>query len=235
MTGHLLLAGGGEFRGIMLNADLRAIELAGGFNVPISVIPTAVAPDARYQTLGSQAMYWLRALGAKRVEVLPIADRASANDPWMARYIRSSRLIYLTDGFVGYLHKTLWQSRCLEALLDAYQAGAVIAGSGAGAMLLCQHFFEPANREIVEGLNLLPNTCILPHHNHFGFGWVERLTNMLADVVVVGIDERTALIDDGEDGKRLHWNIYGQGAVTLYRQASPMRYNVGQRLIDSFH
>jgi cyanophycinase len=234
MTGHLLLAGGGEFRGIMLNPDLRAIELAGGGNIPISVLPTAAAPDRRYQIVGAQAVHWFRSLGAEHVQVLPIADKQSANDPWMAHYLRRSRLIYLTDGFVRYLHQTLQGSSCLDALLDAYCSGALIAGSGAGAMLLCQYFFDPVSREIGEGLGLLPNTCVLPHHNLFGCGWVEQITDSLPDVVVVGIDERTAMIDDGEDGKKLHWNVYGQGTVSLYRQATPIRYNVGQRLIDSF-
>ena len=45
MTGILLLAGGAEFGGQMSEPDLRAIELAGGFDAPICIIPTAAAPD----------------------------------------------------------------------------------------------------------------------------------------------------------------------------------------------
>lgn len=234
MAGHLFFAGGSEFRGIMIQPDLRAIELAGGFHVPISVLPTAVAIDQRYQTMGSQAALWFRNLGAKKVQVLPVADKKSANDPWMANYISQSRLIYLTDGFISYAHRTLQGSACLEAMRTAYNKGAVLAGSGAGAMLLCQYYFEPAQRQIAAGWGFLPNACVLPHHDLFGVGWVERLTRAIPDIVILGIDQRTAIVDDGEGGKKIDWNIYGQGGVTLYRHGLPVRYNVGQRLIDSF-
>jgi cyanophycinase len=234
MAGYLFLAGGAEFQGVMQQPDQRAIELAGGLNVPISVLPTAVAADQRYQTMGSRARLWFRELGAKRVEVLPVTDKRSANDPWMANYISQSRLIYLTDGFVTYAHRTLQGSACLEAMRDAYKKGAVLAGSGAGAMLLCQFYFAPAQRQIAAGWGFLPNTCVLPHHNLFGVGWVERLTRAIPEIVVLGIDQQTAIVDDGEAGRKVDWSIYGQGGVTLYRHNVPVRYNVGQRLIDSF-
>ena len=43
--GYLLLEGGAEFGGRMREPDLKAIELAGGFDAPIRIIPTAAAPD----------------------------------------------------------------------------------------------------------------------------------------------------------------------------------------------
>jgi cyanophycinase len=135
---------------------------------------------------------------------------------------------------MGYLFRTLTDSACWRAILSAYEAGAVIAGSSAGAMVLCQYFFEPATRKLKKGLGLLPNTCVLPHHNMFGKGWVERLTNQLPTMVILGIDERTAMIDDGTGGKRRDWNVYGQGTVTRYRNGIPTVYNAGQRLTDSF-
>ncbi len=45
--GYLLLEGGAEFCGRMRDPDLRAIELAGGFDAPLRIIPTAAAPDDR--------------------------------------------------------------------------------------------------------------------------------------------------------------------------------------------
>src|SRR5438309_624552 len=85
---------------------------------------------------------------------------ASANDETIAASIRQSRLIYLLGGFTGYLGETLANSASYRAMLTAYEAGAVIAGSSAGAMMLCQYYFDPAKRQIVEGLNFVPNTCV---------------------------------------------------------------------------
>ncbi len=45
MAGYILLEGGAEFGGLMSEPDLRAIQLAGGPDAPISIIPTAAAPD----------------------------------------------------------------------------------------------------------------------------------------------------------------------------------------------
>src|SRR5947209_10850820 len=205
MAGHILLAGGAEFGGLILKADLRAIMLAGGREAPISILPTAAVPDSTHQSIGKHAVYWFRSFGARNVTALPLLDHSSANDPTLATQLRYSRLIYLTGGFIGYLCRTLTDSTCWRAILSAYESGAVIAGSSAGAMILCQYFFEPVTRQIKQGLGLLPNTCVLPRHNMFGKGWVERLTNQLPNMVILGIDERTAMIDDGTGGKLRDW------------------------------
>ena len=52
MQGYLLLEGGAEFGGRMSEPDRRAIELAGGPGAPISIIPTAAAPDNNHQRAG---------------------------------------------------------------------------------------------------------------------------------------------------------------------------------------
>ena len=50
--GYLLLEGGAEFGGRMRDPDLKAIELAGGFDASIRIIPTAAAPDNNHQRAG---------------------------------------------------------------------------------------------------------------------------------------------------------------------------------------
>src|SRR5918912_3960263 len=157
MAGHILLAGGAEFDGLMVKADLRAMMLAGGREAFICILPTAAVPDSRYQSVADHATHWFHSLGARNVTSFPVLDRDSANKPSLAIQLRYARLVYLTGGFMGYLHQTLVDSACWRAILTAYQAGAVIAGSAAGAMVLCQYFFEPATREIKKGLGLLPN------------------------------------------------------------------------------
>jgi cyanophycinase len=96
-------------------------------------------------------------------------------------------------------------------------------------MVLCQYYFDPARQQVVEGLNLLPNTCVLPHHNTFGQGWAQRLTERLPGVVLLGLDEYTGMLDDGGDERKLTWHVYGQGAVTLYRHGQSVAYTSGQQ------
>ena len=238
MAGYLLLEGGAEFGGKMAEPDRRAMTLAGGVDAQISIIPTAAAPDDNYRRAGDNGVNWFKGLGATRVEWLPIIDRASAGDVRNANTLFRSRLIYMLGGFTGYLGETLKGSVCEDAMRRAYDGGAVIAGSSAGAMVMCQYYFDPGRGKVVEGLNFLPNTCVLPHHNTFGKGWAARLTLLLPDVVLLGIDERTGMIDDGGDrgdaGRKTAWRVYGQGAVTIYRHGQPTIHGAGKMFVDNF-
>src|SRR6185437_3626307 len=172
-----------------------------GRDAPISILPTAAAPDHNHQRAGANGERWFRSLGARQVSVVPLIDQASANDAAIATALRQSRLIYLLGGFPGYLAQTLAGSASWAALLDAYAAGAVIAGSSAGAMVLCQYYYDPSRQQAAPGLGLLPNACVLPHHNTSSKGWVARLAAALPEAVLVGIDERTGMLDDGPQGR----------------------------------
>ncbi len=234
MQGYLLLEGGAEFGGGMSEPDRKAIELAGGPSARISIIPTAAAPDNNHQRAGRNGVNWFRSLGARHVESLPLIDNVSANDLSIASAIRQSRLIYMLGGFTGYLGETIKDSASWQAMLEAYTNGAVIAGSSAGAMVMCQYYFDPGKRGVIEGFGLLQNTCVLPHHNTFGKGWVKQLTSILPDVVLLGIDERTALIDVGQEGRKIGWNVYGQGSVSIYRNGLPKVFKADEHFLDDF-
>jgi cyanophycinase len=224
--GYLLLEGGAEFGGRMSEPDLRAIELAGGFEAPVRIIPTAAAPDRNHHRAGDNGLRWFRHLGAKDVAVLPVIDRASADEPTLAEGLRSAKLIYLLGGFTGYLGQTLKDSRVWEAALQAFRNGAVIAGSSAGAMVLCEFYYDPGTRQVVAGLNLVAQACVLPHHNSFGKDWAPRLAEKLPGVTLVGIDERTGMVDDGAG---VAWSALGQGAVSLYRGERIERHPAGEK------
>lgn len=226
MTGHILLAGGAEFGGRMADADVRAIELAGGADARISIIPTAAAPDNNHERAGRNGVRWFESLGARHVAALPLTDRASAESPAVAAALRDSRLIYLLGGFPHYLGQTLLSSASWQAIVAAHQAGAVVAGSSAGAMVLCQHYYSPESKQVAQGLGMLPNTCVLPHHNTFGKGWAAQLGALLPGSILLGIDERTAMLDDDAAGA---WRVYGPGAVTLYRDGLATVYRSGEQ------
>lgn len=223
--GILLLEGGAEFGGRMSEPDLRAIQIAGGLEVPIAILPTAAAPDQNHERAGRNAIRWFSSLGALHPEVVPVIDKASANDPALADRIRNARLIYILGGFPSYVAKTLFGSHAWQAALDAYESGAVLGGSSAGAMVLCQHLYDPEQGATVPGLNLIPNACVLPHHNGFGKNWAPRLTQTLANAVLIGIDEQTGMLDDPAGA----WTVHGAGQVTLYRAGTIETYSRGQR------
>ena len=210
--GPLLLAGGAEFGGGMAELDLRAIQLAGGFEAPIRILPTAAAPDNNQSRAGNNGIRWFRSLGARDVQVVEVIDQPSANDPHLTAILQEAHLIYLLGGFPEYLAVTLADSLAWKAALIAHLAGAVLAGSSAGAMVLCEDYYDPYVKRLLPGLNLVHKACVLPHHNNFGKTWVSKLSGRLPDSVLVGIDEATGMISE-EEG----WKVYGAGSVTLYR------------------
>jgi cyanophycinase len=197
----------------MSEPDLRAIQLAGGPESPVCILPTAAAPDRNHKRAGGNGVHWFKNLGAKNVYTVDVIDASSANDPALAAAIRTSGLIYLLGGFPRHLGETLANSACWQAALDAHAQGAVIAGSSAGAMVLCEHYYDPHDQKLMHGLNLIPNTCFLPHHNRFGKTWARDLVRQLPEAVLIGVDEQTGMVDEGREG----WKVYGAGQVTVYR------------------
>jgi cyanophycinase len=211
--GYLLLEGGAEFGGGMSEPDLRAIELAGGPDAPIAILPTAAAPDNNHERAGRNGLRWFRSLGATRVDLVPVIDKSSAHDPALAARLRSARFIYMLGGFPRHLGETLNGSRAWQAALEAYEEGAVIGGSSAGAMVLCDHYYDPYKSKLLAGLKLLPNSCVLPHHNNFGRNWAKPLSSQIPEDILIGIDEQTGMLNNTPG----IWTIYGAGKVTLYR------------------
>jgi cyanophycinase len=217
MPGHILLEGGAEFGGEMADVDRRAIELAGGAEAPVGIIPAAAAPDHNDHRAGQTGLRWFRRLGARLVTVLPLTDRASADAEMTAEMLSQCRLIYMLGGFPHYLAQTLAGSRSWHAILAACEGGAVVGGSSAGAMVLCEHYYDPESDAVYPGLNLIPGTCLIPHHNTGGRRWASKLATTLPLATLIGIDEQTGVISERTPGQ---WRVYGKGQVTLYRHGT---------------
>ncbi|MFZ1956464.1 MAG: Type 1 glutamine amidotransferase-like domain-containing protein [Desulfobacterales bacterium] len=223
--GTIFLAGGAEFGGDMASPDRRALELAGGSSARVSIIPAAAAPDNNHRRAAKNGVRWFRSLGATDVKALPLIDRVSADDPGVVRDLHQSTFIYIPGGYPRYLEQALTGSVGWAAILEAYQNGAVVAGSSAGAMVLCSHYFDPDTDQVHQGLGLVPNTCFLPHHSAFGHQWVPRLAALLpTTVTLIGVDEETAILS-GAAGEK--WEVSGKGEATVYNASSTERYKDG--------
>ena len=224
--GFILLEGGAEFGGQMAAADRQAIRMAGGPDVPIRIIPAAAAPDNNHRRAGQTGINWFQSLGATDVSALALINRQSADDPGIAAQLARARLIYLLGGFPHFLGRTLRETRSWQAIQKAHAAGAVIAGSSAGAMVLCEYYYDPATSRVHPGLNLISGVCVVPHHETFGQNWVPALKKMLKNAILVGIDEQTGAINDAASGR---WRGYGQGKITLYRNDTVRQFSVGHK------
>lgn len=222
--GYLVLEGGAEFGGAMQKPDRHALDLAGGLQSMVRIVPTAAAPDRNHERAGKNGVAWFRSLGAQDVQPVALIDRDSADDPEIAHVLSQSRLIYLLGGFPGYLAEVLDQSRSWQAILAAGSRGGVLAGSSAGAMVLCEHYYDPARKLVRRGLGVVPGACILPHHDTFGRQWAPRLLERLPGAILIGIDEQTGLVGSLNQDR---WTVLGKGAVTLYRDGTSSAFHEG--------
>ncbi len=211
--GYLLLQGGAEFSGLMSESDMAAIKVAGGAEAPIAILPTAAAPDHNHERAGRNGLRWFTSLGARRVDIVPVIDPASADDRGLAERLRTARIIYLLGGFPNHLGETLRGSRAWQAALEAFEHGAVIAGSSAGAMVLCEDYYDPYQDKFFPGLNLLPGCRFVPHHNTSGRAWAIKLLASAQPNTVIGVDEQTGILSNAAG----EWTVYGRGKATIYR------------------
>lgn len=219
------LSGGAEFSGEMASLDRRLMEAAGGPKTAVRIIPAAAAPDKNAVRAGENGVSWFSKLGATDVRSLPLTDWASADKPEIVAALLRAGLIYMLGGFPGHLAASLSGSRAWEAMRKACAGGAVIAGSSAGAMVLCEHFFDPYDNRLVPGLNMVPNACVLPHHNTFGKNWAPRLRRLIPGSILIGIDEQTGLLGDSPAGP---WQVHGGGSVVIYHHDRMKRYRSGE-------
>jgi cyanophycinase len=170
---------------------------------------------------------WFEGLGAADGRATGWVDGSSQEATAVAAAVAASRFIFLPGGSPRYLAGALQGSRVWAAIRAAHAACAVLAGSSAGAMVLCEAYYDPSAGRVMPGLGLLPKICILPHHDTFGQGWTPHIERQAKGVLPVGIDEETGMMNDGPDGL---WTVYGKGAVTVYAAGGTAVYRRGARL-----
>ncbi|HEY9556232.1 MAG TPA: Type 1 glutamine amidotransferase-like domain-containing protein [Acidimicrobiales bacterium] len=208
MPGTLALVGGAEWRtGCDFDRDLLAAS--GGQEV--LVVPTAAAYEHPQRSV-TDAERWFAELGAT-VTSLDVLTRRDALDEANVAPIRDARFIYLSGGSPMHLRSVLKDSPVWDAVLDAWQDGAVLAGSAAGAMVLGDPMVDPRGGAFTLGLGLIEQLAVIPQHDTWSEDKAKRTLRIAPKgMPVVGIDERTALIRH-PDGS---WSAAGAGRVVVY-------------------
>jgi len=222
--GQVTLVGSGEFLEVMVPVDA---ELLAGRPQRAVFLPTASAEEGP-----ERVRYWIdlatahyRAMGVEPVPLL-VLDRDDAEDPELAAKVAGAGLVYLSGGNPGYLAHTLAGTAVWRAIIEAWRAGAALAGCSAGACALSRiaDDFRRPGRYRGEGLAVVPQLVVIPHFDRFE-DWRPGLADqMLAwtppDAVLVGIDEETALVGEGASfrvrGRKSVWRLERDGTRTQF-------------------
>jgi cyanophycinase len=176
------------------------------------VVPTASAYE-HPERLVEAAAAWFEPLGAT-VRGLPVLRRPDALDPANVDAVRAARFCYLAGSSPMHLRSVLKDSPVWDALLESRSAGAVLAGSSAGAMVLCDPMVDPRGGAFTLGLGLLEGLTIVPHADTWSDDKAHRTLQLApAGLLVAAVDERTALVRSPGGA----WSVEGAGGVTVWR------------------
>lgn len=225
--GSIALVGGDEFRPDCEPMDRALLASITRQPPRVVVIPTAAARQGP-ALAAKNGERWFGKLGA-RVSSLMIVSPLEASDPRLLATLDDTDLIYLTGGDPALLLDILQGSAFAEALRRRLRAGALLAGSSAGAMVL-----GAAMRFGGSGwtptLGLAPAVAVLPHHDGPPRADWQALRASLPDaardVTPLGIPTATACVN--RDGEPV-WRVFGARPVTVYMADGPRSVAPGEQ------
>jgi len=216
--GTLCVIGGAEDRTGDRVVLREFLDLAGGEGARVAVLATA-------SSLGPEVLdaydETFRGLGAADVLRLRPDTRAEAEDPDLAAALADVDAVFMTGGNQLKLAGAVAGTAFGAAILAAYDRGAVVGGTSAGASVVSEHMIafgddidspRQGTTASAAGLGLLPDVVVDQH-----FAQRDRYPRLLSLIarsprlLGVGIDEDTAAVVRG--GRDLE--VVGAGCVLV--------------------
>jgi cyanophycinase len=213
-SGSLVIVGGAMRDAAIVE---RFIELAGGADAPIVLIPTAGGAE-EYDQYWSGARQF-KAAGATNLTVLHTIDRDESNSEEFVQPIKQARGVWFGGGRQWRLADSYLDTRVHEELWTLLERGGVIGGSSAGATIQGSYLARGdtetntimmGDHEV--GLAFVKNVAIDQHLlvRNRQFDLIE-IIEARPELLGIGIDENTAIVVQGD-----RFDVLGQGYVAIY-------------------
>ena len=215
--GYVIPIGGAEEK--INNPEIlkKFVELCGGSDADICIVPTA----SQLEDTGERYQKLFTDLGAGNTHWLPISDRNDAKKKEYVTQLESCTGIFITGGNQLRLSTILGGTPIAKTIRKLNAQGVHVAGTSAGAAIVSQHMITGGSTGIVpteDGVNLAPgmgliNTIVVDQH----FNERNRLSRLLSAVsynpflLGLGLDEDTAAFIDGDN----EFTVVGSGAITV--------------------
>jgi cyanophycinase-like exopeptidase len=211
-TGSVVLAGGALAGPTSDTFIRRIIDLAGGPDSSLVVIPTA---NPRADTAALRKAF--EAHGAHRVVILSTHDRDVANSAAFVKPLRTARAVFLTGGESMTLERAYLGTLVPREIKAVLARGGVLAGDSAGAIALgCAWLTwlpDPFGKRGDE-FCVLPHVAVSPHANAArGYATDVEVLGYLRhhrDTIGLDIDENTVIVLQGSQAE-----VFGDGVVAL--------------------
>lgn len=214
--GFIVPIGGAEGKGKNPAILSRFVELCGGSDARIMVIPTA----SLLNETGPLYKELFESLGAESMCV-PIENREECFDQETLRILKGATGIFITGGNQLRLSTILGGTPVARGIRKLNSKGVHVGGTSAGAAIVSEHMIaggrsgsspRESGVELAPGLGLT-NRVIIDQH----FNQRQRMGRLLAALSFnpfacgLGIDENTAAFI-GPDGRM---EVVGRGTVTV--------------------
>ncbi len=195
----------------------RFLELAGGPDAPVVVIPTA-GTGTHYGEYWS-GLQQLRDAGATNLSVLHTRDRNEANSDKFARRLRKARGVWFSGGRQWRLADSYLDTKVHQELRALLERGGVIGGTSAGATIQGSYLARGDSKtntimmgDHEKGLGFLRNVAIDQHllKRNRQFDLIEVI-EAHPEVLGIGLDENTAIVVSGDQ-----FEVLGQSYVVIY-------------------
>jgi cyanophycinase len=197
MSGWLGFVGGHEWTEGCKPIDELLIAETGATEV--LVVPTAAAYESPQKCIDAATAYFA-AFGVA-VKAADVLTRPDASEPANVDAVKAAKLVYFSDGSPLHLRAVFKDSPWWEALVPAWNAGqCAVAGTGAGAMALCDPMVDPRGGAFTLGLGLLPSVAAMTK-THDWHHETKRRTIQLATRgrPLVAVDDATAVLRSPDD------------------------------------
>ena len=210
-SGSLVIVGGG---GLTDQITQRFIELAGGVEAPIVVLPTA------NPQIDLNEGKFLERAGAKNVTLLTARTWAEVESPETAARLKQARGLWFGGGRQWRFVDAYEHTQAVALFHDVLQRGGVIGGSSAGATIQGDYLVRGSplgNTDMMalgyqRGFAFLPGTAIDQHFRQRNrFADLAKVIDRHPQLLGIGLDEATALVVTGEVGE-----ILGRGEAHFY-------------------
>ena len=195
----------------------RFIDLAGGADAAIVVIPTA-GGAAEYDQF-YPGLRQFRAAGATNLTVIHTNDRDEANSDAFVKPIQEAGGVWFPGGRQWRIADSYLDTRTEEELHRVLERGGVIGGSSAGASIQGSYLIRGDTQtntimmgDHVEGFGFLRNVGVDQHllRRNRQFDMLEVMEAM-PDLLGIGIDENTAIVVQGDE-----FEVIGESYVVIY-------------------
>jgi cyanophycinase len=213
-NGSLVVVGGGMRDLAILE---RFMDLAGGAQAPIVIIPTAGGGEAYDEFYGGQGMF--HDIGAFNLTVLHTYDPQEADTEEFVRAIAEANGVWFPGGRQWRLADSYLGTRTEEELWKLLERGGVIGGSSAGASIQGSYLARGDTRtntvmmgDHEVGFGFLKNTAIDQHvlkrNRHFD---LIEIIEARPELLGIGIDENTAIVVQGD-----RFQVMGESYVLIF-------------------